>query len=93
MKSPGPQLLASVSTLKLQVPSLIHTSQTHSSASVPSSPPLPPPTTAPVSWLVLSLEEVTSQLNYLSYVHVPALCLGNDRTVWKMFIFALIQFS
>lgn len=56
-------------------------------------PPLPPPTTAPVSWLVLSLEEVTSQLNYLSYVHVPALCLGNDRTVWKMFIFALIQFS
>ena len=86
-KSPCPQLLASVSALKLQVRPLTHASRTRSSPSVPYPPPH-----APCNLLSLlgRLEEVTSQLNYFSYVRDPALCFGNDRTVWKMFIFALI---
>lgn len=79
---PAHHYLASVSTLKLQVPYRTCASQPRSSPSIP-----------PILWLVSSLEEITSQPDYLLFVHVPVLYFGNDRKVWKMFIFAVLQFS
>lgn len=66
MKSPCPQLLASVSILKLQVPFLTHASRTHSSASVP----YPPPHNAPRNRPSLLVSFVTWRGNFTTELFI-----------------------